>query len=629
MRSSNKWLSLSLGVFAVVAAVSWLKVAHAELISINGKTVFVIGEDEAAFDGDAFGDATIKGGVGLRSAGGQMAHRFQQAAARSNKTSLTIQAIDGTKVFHDNDGHDIDVNRQVNDPALDHIVTFSPSQIVTRPFEFATQSETSAVRDGRHVVVGYNSSAGAEIQFFPGFGLAFTRLQFSGFSASHDGGKTWQSGFVPPVSENASFTFGDPSLATDRRGNIFYTSLGTDANGVDNTLIINKSTDHGATFGPATVVVVDNGSDKEWLAIGRDPFQPLRDNLYITWTSFISNASGATVGSELHLARSTDGGQTFTAKTLFAPVDNGTNSAFIQFSNPVADESTGRLYIPFLHFSNVDADNVRVLVSDDGGQSFRFLAFNIAGAVDAFAFPNVTPGVLNDCTGGGIRNALVAGADQGGGRFGLPRFKQATRLISQPHAAASHGVFAFVINSSTSPISGDPSAGSEIRAVVSADGGRTFKAPFRVAASTAADPQHVHPFLSMSPLGRNLTVSYYVQQADQRLRTDVAKLHLDGRGRVLFERTMGLSNTAFDLTPSNVVRTPTATTNFDRAVTTCYDIGEYQALARSRVFNANDIIAAWGDNRKTWTSPPDSPAAGTHPQPDVFSAQVDSDDDED
>src|SRR5689334_13543340 len=64
-------------------------------------------------------------------------------------------------------------NVQVNDPALDHITTFAPP-IVTRPFEFATQSETSAVRNGKHVVVGYNSSAGAVVENVPGIGLAFT-----------------------------------------------------------------------------------------------------------------------------------------------------------------------------------------------------------------------------------------------------------------------------------------------------------------------------------------------------------------------------------------------------------------------------------------------------------------------
>lgn len=37
------------------------------------------------------------------------------------------------------------------------------------------------------------------------------------------------------------------------------------------------------------------------------------------------------------------------------------------------------------------------------------------------------------------------------------------------------------------------------------------------------------------------------------------------------------------------------------------------------------VIAAWGDNRNPWTSPPDSLAAGTHPQPDVFAKTVISD----
>ncbi len=259
-------------------------------------------------------------------------------------------------------GDDDAVNVQVNDPALDHIVTFDPAVVATRPFEFSTQSETSAVRDGKHVVVGYNSSAGTTVQFFPGFGLAFTRVLLSGFSTSHDGGRTWSSGFVPPVSEDAPFTFGDPALAIDRRGNVFYASLGTDAVG-RGALIINKSTDHGSTFGTATVVALDDGSDKEWLAIGPDPTAPSRDNIYVTWTSFVKGAS------QLWLARSTDGGLTFSSRKLFAPVDDGNNSSFIQFSNPVVDLSTGRLYLPFLHFSNFDADNVRVLVSDDGGTS--------------------------------------------------------------------------------------------------------------------------------------------------------------------------------------------------------------------------------------------------------------------
>jgi hypothetical protein len=262
-----------------------------------------------------------------------------------------------------------------------------------------------------------------------------------------------------------------------------------------------------------------------------------------------------------------------------------------------------------------------VLASDDGGVTFRRLAFNVAGAVDAFAFPNVTPGILNDCTGGGVRNALVAGVDQGGGRFGLPRFAQATRLITQPHAAAVRDTFAFVVNSSTSPFLG-VGTGSEINAVISRDGGITWTTT-TVAASSLADPQHVHPAIDLSSDAKRLTVSYYVQQLNSQLRTDVAVLKLNG-GRVRLRHAGPLSSTAFDLTPSNVLRTPTATTNYDRVVQPCYDIGEYQTLAHSRGEDER-VFAAWGDNRKTWLSPAGSPAAGLHAQPDVFSGFVGGD----
>ena len=516
-------------------------------------------------------------------------------------------------------------NTQVNNPSFDHISTFPG----TRPFEFATESETSVVANGRHVVVGYNSSAGAVVENFPGFGLFYTQLLFSAFSVSHDGGATWASGFLPPVSPDSPFTFGDPSVALDRRGNIFYASLGTDAVG-NSAVIINKSADNGASFGPASVVVLDDGSDKEWLAIGPDPASPHRDNLYVTWTSFQAT------GSELHFVRSTNGGILVVfPHTLFAPVDDGVNSSFIQFSNPVVDASTGRLYIPFLHFSDIDADNVRVLVSDDGGQTFHFLRFNAPGAVDPFAYPVVSPGILNDCGTGGIRLSLHQGASAGPGRLGSFRYTQSTRLVTQPAAAAFDGRLLIALNASTSPFFADPSSGSEIDVLYSKDGGSTWAAPLRIAASSAADPQHVHPAVAISQNGQQAFVTYYAQQADGRLRTDIATLRV-GHDHVNLDETTGLSTVAFDLTPSNiphpVAGNPFETTNFDRTVAHCYDIGEYMSVADPR--GDKQPIAAWGDNRNTWTGPAGSAAPYTHAQPDVFSGRpktrVDSDaDDED
>jgi hypothetical protein len=584
---------------------------HAQ-VTVGGR--IVIPAEDFALGTDDEDSVSVKGGVGVRSAGGQAAQLLRGAVPVS---SLPPGIPVSGKKSSGSSGHAaVGSNVQANDPALDHITTFPPSVVVTRPFEFATQSETSTVSMGQDVVVGYNSSAGAVVEFFPGFGLAFTQLMFSAYSVSHDGGQTWTSNFVPAVSPDAPFTFGDPSLAADRNGNIFYASLGTDAAGVHGTVIINKSTDKGSNFAPAQVVVVDDGSDKEWLAIGPDPKVPSRDNLYITWTSFQA------ASSELWLARSIDGGATWTTKQLFAPVDDGISSGFIQFSNPVVDASNGRLYVPFLHFSDGDADNVRVLVSDDGGNTFHLLAFNVVGAVDAFAFPNVTPGAINDCRGGGLRNALHQGSATAG-RFGFSQWAQATRLISQPAAAAERGRFVFAINSSTSPFFGDPSAGSLIRVVLSPDGGASWTAPLNVAPSTATDPQHVHPSLALGQNGNRVWVGYYVQQSDEKLRTDLATLHINGN-KLQLDQTTGLSNVAFDLTPSNITRTPTTTTNFDRTVNTCYDIGEYMSVA-ARVRGQSDsdgVVAAWGDNRNSWTGPPGSSAPYTHAQPDVFFGRV-------
>jgi hypothetical protein len=597
----------------LVAAALCPAVAQADLTKLNGILALPVEEDASAFDGDSLGDATVKGNV--RSMGGTLAGQLH-AAVQSGHLPGSKSGSFG--VHGKRNGKDVadKLNVQANDPNLDYIQTFT--EVVTRPFEFATQSETSAVVNGRNITVGYNSSAGAVVQFFPGFGLAFTQLLLSAFSTSHDGGKTWTSGFIPSVSPDAPFTFGDPSLDIDRAGNIYYASLGTDATGVHNTIIVGKSVDNGTSFSPAVIAAVDDGSDKEWLVVGPDPAKPWRDNIYVTWTSFQASSS------QLMLAKSTDGGATFTTQTLFAPAGDTANSAFIQFSSPIVDSSTGRLYIPFLHFSNTDADNVRVLVSDDGGNTFRFLRFNVPGAVDAFAYPNVQPGQLVDCTGGGIRNALVAGANQGAGPSGLPMYKQVTRLITQPHAQAVNGTFMFVLNTSTSASFGDPSAGSEINLVYSPDGGASWYPPVKVAASTWADPQHVHPAISTSGDGHTINVSYYVQQGDARLRTDVAKVGVEGH-KLALKSQSALSSTSFDLMPSNIVRTPTSTTNFDRTITTCYDIGEYQTLVRQGAGNGNangSLFAAWGDNRNTWIGPVGSPAPGAHSQADVFTSAI-------
>jgi hypothetical protein len=512
-------------------------------------------------------------------------------------------------------GHTIN-SVQVNDPNLDHIQAFPG----TRPFEFAIQSETSSASFGNTVVVGFNNSADQPIVQTPR-GLAFVHRFLSAVGVSHDGGQTWTESSLPAVA-GSPFTFGDPALTVDRSGNFYYASLGANAAGQSN-VFVSKSGDGGNTFQTGVTVALDPGADKEWIASGPDPLNPSRDNVYVTWTSFKA------ASSQLMLGTSRDGGQTFSISTLFAPVDNGVESSFIQFSNPIVDRSTGRLYVPFLHGGDGSADYIKVLISDDGGQTFHFSNFNAPGAPEPTAFPVVTPGTLADCgVNGGFRTVLHSGPDLGGGRFGLPVFRNATRLITQPGTVATAGKVFLVFNASNSPNFGDPNSTSAIDLLVSPNGGGTWQGPFTIAAATAAQPQHVHPTVSVDQAGAQVTMGYYAQLASGQLQVFATTANVGGAGQNVnlnVGKTAAVSP-AFDLIPSNnpvPALGANITTNFDRTIRPCYDIGEYMSSTRSI---DDRTVLSWGDNRNSWTSPPTSPAAGTHSQPDVFAARTHTDD---
>jgi hypothetical protein len=163
--------------------------------------------------------------------------------------------------------------------------------------------------------------------------------------------------------------------------------------------------------------------------------------------------------------------------------------------------------------------------------------------------------------------------------------------------------------------------------IFSKDGGKTWADPLTIAPSTAADPQHVHPALTLDALGLNAWVGYYAQQSNEQLRTDIARLQVTGN-KLKLRDTDHLSTVNFDLTPSNVplAFSPLNTTNYDRVVAHCYDIGEYMSVQSGAFFEAeNRVSAARGDNRRRWTGPPGSGAPFEHAQPDVFFGRLGND----
>jgi hypothetical protein len=509
-------------------------------------------------------------------------------------------------------------NTQVNDPALDSFNAFPGFP----PLMNITQSETSLAVNGNRMIAGYNSSAGAK---FVDSGLGYllaTQFYFSGYSVSTDRGNTWRSGFVPPVAGSV-FTLGDPSVGVDRSGIFYYANLGLTAD-FRSTIQVTRSIDGGQTWSAAAVLQQDDGGDKEWLAVGPDPGKKNRDNVYVTWTSFQPTAC------ELRFAKSADQGQTWTAKTIFVPgadPDPRKPQNCLQFSAPVVDQKTGVLYVPFINFSNADADYIRVLASADGGGTFHLLKFNAPGSLVADALPFVQAGTLTECGAfdvapgvffPNLRLTIHAGADTGGSLTGLPRYVAANRLIAEPSMAARDGVLYLAWPASTSAYYGDPSSRSNAWFIRSDDGGNTWTAPVPVNPLIAADPQHIGAHLTIDQDPNDVHVIYYTQHANGTVDVDLANSH-DRGATFPLSRTVRVSSTSFNLPPTNVPvpipSNPYQTANSDQLIAQCYALGEYLSATTGN----GTVYGLWGDGRNLVTEPADGLLGGqTHAQMDVF-----------
>jgi len=504
-------------------------------------------------------------------------------------------------------------NVQVKIPSGDFVQIFPGF----RPFVRATQSEVSAAASGRHIVVTYNNSAGIHVSPDPsGPGLIVDRVQLSGFAASSDGGQTWKNGFIPP-SAGASETFGDPSVGVDRHGVFYFANLAADS--VHGTIQVNRSVDGGNTWSDGVVVQEDDGSDKEWLAVGPDPANKNRDNVYVTWTSFQNDGS-----CQLRFGRSTDGAVTWSARTIYAPAadpDPTHPQNCLTFSNHVVDQITGTLYVPFLHFSNADQDFIQMMISDDAGQTFRFATFNVAGAPDPTVMPVTQPGELTECGGTNLRLTIHDALNAGPGLFGLPRYVNASRMILQPALAARNGTLYLAWSNSTSQSFGAV-PNSNILFVSSNDGGQTWSVPIQVNPSDG-DTARVLPSLAIDTDPNDVHITYYTQHSNATIDLNMANSH-DGGLSFPASRNARVTSMSMNLPPTNIPLSNApafAATNYDRQIAVCYALGEYQSVTTAN----GTVYAGWGDTRNQITEPTNSldPISGqTHAEEDVFFQKV-------
>jgi hypothetical protein len=280
------------------------------------------------------------------------------------------------------------------------------------------QNETSMAVNPRNT----NNIVGGANDYRLGFGT-------SGYYSSFDRGQTWVDGILPfpslPNGDNLDGG-GDPALTFDREGTVYYANINFNRTDDSNGVFVNRSGDGGRTWsrpcvpfdnsgnpgdnravcggpgdprqpgdGVVTFVFDDNtvadGSqtfnDKEYIASGPRPagvtpqcfgsetrtVVPCRagtvgpDRLYVTWSAFQATAVN------IYLSYSDDRGRSWSRPKSISgavPFCLGGRCNFNQFSVPTVNPVTGQVFVSYENFNTVDENQILVVRSTNGGQTF-------------------------------------------------------------------------------------------------------------------------------------------------------------------------------------------------------------------------------------------------------------------
>jgi hypothetical protein len=208
---------------------------------------------------------------------------------------------------------------------------------------------------------------------------------YSGTYFSNDGGQTWCCNssdpdnlgtLIPGVTRLTGGQYdagGDPALAFDSQGNVYYAGLGFNRTSAPNTVAVNKGTFDGAgnlTWGPPTFINQTTTptilNDKEWIGADWHVTSPYKDRVYVSWTRYLFSASkGNYVQSPIFFAYSTDGGATFST-----PQNISGKVLYDQGSRPIVGYD-GTVYVIFEGASRLATlDSTYIVKSTDGGATF-------------------------------------------------------------------------------------------------------------------------------------------------------------------------------------------------------------------------------------------------------------------
>src|SRR5262249_955182 len=205
---------------------------------------------------------------------------------------------------------------------LDGTAIVAPNVLVNRDTAAAPQNETAIAVDPNNpnrIVGGANDYV---TRTWPctvdGTPCSALGDGYSGTYFSNNGGSTWCCNSNPnanytPTTDPAQIgtlipgverlvggqydAGGDPTVAFDSQGHVFYAGLGFNRTSPPNTVAVNKGTFDGGgnlTWGPPTFINQTTSpstlNDKSWIAVDSHSGSPFQDRVYVSWTRFIFQA---------------------------------------------------------------------------------------------------------------------------------------------------------------------------------------------------------------------------------------------------------------------------------------------------------------------------------------------------
>ncbi|HXG91214.1 MAG TPA: sialidase family protein [Blastocatellia bacterium] len=313
---------------------------------------------------------------------------------------------------------------------------------------------------------------------------------------STDGGGSWSAADVPLVDEEGTrWSFAsDPGVTIDTQGTIFFSQLlisSVDNNFKGDAMIVNRTTDGGATFSAGAILKKDLNAgasgrfeDKPFIACDTNLSSPFRDNVYVAWDTVEGFGNG-----KVQLARSTDHGVTFSFQRID---DANSGSSFNEIGAIPAVGPNGEVYVAWL-----DVLNTRLQIdrSFDGGATF-----GRDSTISQMIIPFDTgiPSIK-------VRRALVypsIDVDRSNG----------------PHRGRLYCSWTDQADQSSPFVDG---AETDIFFAFSDDGGLRWSAPVRVADDLVGADQF-YQWLSVDPVDGSVNISWYDTRNDPaRRKTDV------------------------------------------------------------------------------------------------------------